>query len=83
MKDIPELELWKKAVFVVVIIVIGWLAAVGLCSIIFKLHDRVNQPPRIASEETKRLMKSHGTQYSECDWSGDCYFYRDGKRVKM
>lgn len=65
------------------ILMLAFFLAVASLSLTFCILDMVNKPDRIAPTKIKRLMKGHNTHYSECDWSGKCYFYRDGKRLRL
>jgi hypothetical protein len=37
---------------------------------------------RVATVQEKRLMQYHGVQSTICDGT-ECWFYRDGKKIKM
>lgn len=75
---------WRYLVVIIGILIIAWLAAVGLLTISCWLYDKVTAPKsRVVSQEVKSRMKYHGIQYAECDWQDRCWFYRNGKRVKL
>jgi len=37
---------------------------------------------RVATEQEKKQMRYHGTQTTICNGT-ECWFYRDGKKIKM
>lgn len=82
-KDITEINGFRKLLIIAIVFVLLFFAAIGVSSFILQIYDKMTQPPRVASKEMKRLMKYHNTSYSECDWKGQCWFYRDGKRCRL
>lgn len=81
--DVQELSRFNKLIILAILLVVLWFAVIGLCSVFFHIYERMHQPPRMATIEMKAKMKYHGIQSAECGWDDRCYFYRDGKRIKL
>jgi uncharacterized protein YneF (UPF0154 family) len=84
MKHVDEIRGFRKLLIVAIIFMLLFFAAIGICSIVFQIYERMTQPPRVASEQIKARMKYHGASVAECDWNGVCYFYdKRGRRAKL
>lgn len=68
---------YKHILAALIVLVIIWFAALGLCSIIFHVYERTHQPSRIASPKIKARMAYHGPPWAECDHNGKCKFLNE------
>jgi hypothetical protein len=86
MKDSDNIEAltgWRLFLSITLIFFFVYMAVFGCFVSVLWVWDKVIEPERISSDKIKAAMKYHGVQSAECDWKDQCWFYRNGKRIKL
>jgi hypothetical protein len=74
-----EISTVHKLCLLLVIILVGILAAIGLLTV----AERVVPDDHVVPANIKAKMKYHGIEVCFEDWNGNIYFVRDGQKVRL
>ena len=80
---VEEIQGIRKAAIIILLVIISWLAAIGLFATCLWLHDWLTERPRVCSKAVKAKMRYHGIEAAFEDHKGNWYFIRKGERVRL